>query len=103
MPSLEAYLDDFGVDYAVNNRLVRGLDYYTLTAFELKAQGIGAMIRLAAVVGTMVWLEISADTDQPGIGFGIGLERIQLILEHQNIEVTTLAPLDVYFVALGEE
>ncbi|KAJ3195688.1 hypothetical protein HK101_011352 [Irineochytrium annulatum] len=99
---LQAYLDDFGVDYAVNNRLVRGLDYYTLTAFELKAQGIGAIDtvggggRYNGLVGDI------GGPDQPGIGFGIGLERIQLILEHQNIEVTTLAPLDVYFVALGE-
>ncbi|CAH1204620.1 histidine--tRNA ligase [Paenibacillus sp. JJ-223] len=100
--TLKSYLEDFGVDYAVNHRLVRGLDYYTLTAFELKAQGIGAIDtvggggRYNGLVGDI------GGPDQPGIGFGIGLERIQLILEHQNIEVSNLAPLDVYFVALGE-
>ena len=40
--------------------------------------------------------------DQPGIGFGIGLERIQLILEHQHVELVQLKPLDVYLVGLGE-
>jgi histidyl-tRNA synthetase len=40
--------------------------------------------------------------DQPGIGFGIGLERIQLILEHQGIDLSGVKPLDVYLVALGE-
>ncbi|MGG4131477.1 histidine--tRNA ligase [Paenibacillus illinoisensis] len=99
---VQGFLDDFGVDYAVNNRLVRGLDYYTMTAFELKAQGIGAIDtvggggRYNGLVGDI------GGPDQPGIGFGIGLERIQLILEHQNINVSALTPLDVYFVALGE-
>lgn len=99
---VQGFLDDFGVDYEVNTRLVRGLDYYTMTAFELKAQGIGAIDtvggggRYNGLVGDI------GGPDQPGIGFGIGLERIQLILEHQNIDVSALTPLDVYFVALGE-
>ncbi|MEC0124784.1 histidine--tRNA ligase [Paenibacillus pabuli] len=99
---VQSLLKDFDVDYTVNTRLVRGLDYYTMTAFELKAQGIGAIDtvggggRYNGLVGDI------GGPDQPGIGFGIGLERIQLILEHQNIDVSALAPLDVYFVALGE-
>ena len=99
---VQGFLNDFGVDYEVNTRLVRGLDYYTMTAFELKAQGIGAIDtvggggRYNGLVGDI------GGPDQPGIGFGIGLERIQLILEHQNIDVSALTPLDVYFVALGE-
>ncbi|MFC9712786.1 histidine--tRNA ligase [Paenibacillus sp. NPDC056933] len=99
---VQSLLEDFDVDYTVNTRLVRGLDYYTMTAFELKAQGIGAIDtvggggRYNGLVGDI------GGPDQPGIGFGIGLERIQLILEHQNIDVSALAPLDVYFVALGE-
>ncbi|MFB5762164.1 histidine--tRNA ligase [Paenibacillus medicaginis] len=96
------YLTDMGVEYKLNHRLVRGLDYYTMTAFELKAEGIGAIDtiggggRYNGLVGEL------GGPDQPGIGFGIGLERIQLILEHQSIGLDAVKPLDVYLVALGE-
>lgn len=95
-------LDAMGVEYTVNPRLVRGLDYYTLTAFEFKAEGIGAIDtiggggRYNGLVGEL------GGPDQPGIGFGIGLERIQLILEHQGVQLNEAKPLDVYMVALGE-
>lgn len=99
---VKTYLDAMEVEYEVNPRLVRGLDYYTHTAFEFKAQGIGAIDtvggggRFNGLVGEI------GGPDQPGIGFGIGLERIMLILEHQNIELNAVKPLDVYLVGLGE-
>ncbi|CAM2849169.1 histidine--tRNA ligase [Paenibacillus sediminis] len=99
---VKQYLTAMEVDYIINPRLVRGLDYYTHTAFELKAQGIGA---IDTIGGGGRYNGLVADVggpDQPGVGLGIGLERIQLILEHQQIEVTTQKPLDVYLVALGE-
>lgn len=96
------HLDDMGVEYTINPRLVRGLDYYTHTAFEYKAAGIGSIDtvggggRYNGLVGEI------GGPDQPGIGFGIGLERLLLILEHQQAEMDTGKPLDVYLVALGE-
>lgn len=99
---VQQYLTDMGVEYKLNHRLVRGLDYYTMTAFELKAEGIGAIDtiggggRYNGLVGEL------GGPDQPGIGFGIGLERIQLILEHQSVGLEAVKPLDVYLVALGE-
>lgn len=90
------------VDYDVNPRLVRGLDYYTHTAFEYKAAGIGA---IDTVGGGGRYNGLVADVggpDQPGIGLAIGLERIQLILENQEVDVEAYKPIDVYFVALGE-
>lgn len=90
------------VDYVINHRLVRGLDYYTHTAFEYKAQGIGA---IDTIGGGGRYNGLVADVggpDQPGIGFGLGLERVALILEKQEIEIGGIKPLDVYFVALGE-
>ncbi|MFB5678730.1 histidine--tRNA ligase [Paenibacillus terreus] len=99
---VQQYLTDMGVEYRLNHRLVRGLDYYTMTAFELKAEGIGAIDtiggggRYNGLVGEL------GGPDQPGIGFGIGLERIQLILEHQSVGLDAVKPLDVYLVALGE-
>jgi len=99
---VKRYLTDMDVDFEVNHRMVRGLDYYTHTAFEYKAQGIGAIDtiggggRYNGLVGEI------GGPDQPGIGFGLGLERILLILEKQEIELNAVKPLDVYFVALGE-
>ncbi|WP_170308084.1 histidine--tRNA ligase [Paenibacillus dakarensis] len=99
---VKGYLEGMGVEYEINPRLVRGLDYYTHTAFEFKAQGIGAIDtvggggRFNGLVGQF------GGPDQPGIGFAFGLERIMLILEHQNIELNAVKPLDVYLVALGE-
>lgn len=99
---VKAYLTSMEVDFKVNHRLVRGLDYYTHTAFEYKAQGIGAIDtiggggRYNGLVGEI------GGPDQPGIGFGIGLERILLILDKQEIDLQAVKPLDVYLVALGE-
>ncbi|GIO34880.1 MULTISPECIES: histidine--tRNA ligase [Paenibacillus] len=99
---VKRYLSDMDVDFVVNHRLVRGLDYYTHTAFEYKAQGIGAIDtiggggRYNGLVGEV------GGPDQPGIGLGLGLERILLILEKQEIELNAVKPLDVYFIALGE-
>ncbi|WP_379134980.1 histidine--tRNA ligase [Paenibacillus sp. sgz500958] len=97
------HLDVMGVEYTVNTRLVRGLDYYTHTAFEYKAAGIGSIDTVGGGGRYNGLVEEVGGPDQPGIGFGIGLERILLILENQKVELDAVKPLDVYFVALGEE
>ncbi|NGM81898.1 histidine--tRNA ligase [Paenibacillus sp. 7124] len=100
---VRAHLDAMGVDYAVNTRLVRGLDYYTHTAFEYKAAGIGSIDTVGGGGRYNGLVSEIGGPDQPGIGLGIGLERIQLILENQKVELEASRPLDVYLVALGEE
>lgn len=99
---VKAYLTDMDIPFEINSRLVRGLDYYTHTAFEFKAEGIGAIDtiggggRYNGLVGEI------GGPDQPGVGFGLGLERTVLILEHQQSGEAAAQPLDVYLVALGE-
>ncbi len=96
------HLTAMEVPYCVNERLVRGLDYYTHTAFEYKAQGIGA---IDTIGGGGRYNKLVAEVggpDQPGIGFGIGMERLQLILASQEVEVPAVKPIDVYLVAIGE-
>ncbi|NUU59867.1 histidine--tRNA ligase [Paenibacillus agri] len=100
---VKQHLDTMGVDYSINTRLVRGLDYYTHTAFEYKAAGIGSIDTVGGGGRYNGLVEQIGGPDQPGIGFGIGLERILLILEHQKVELESSKPLDVYFVALSEE
>ncbi|MBW4080227.1 histidine--tRNA ligase [Paenibacillus sp. S150] len=99
---VKAHLDVMGVEYSINPRLVRGLDYYTHTAFEYKAAGIGSIDTVGGGGRYNGLVEEIGGPDQPGIGFGIGLERILLILENQGVELEAAKPLDVYFVALGE-
>lgn len=99
---VQGYLDAMNIEYEINPRLVRGLDYYTHTAFEFKAQGIGAIDTVGGGGRFNGLVDQIGGPDQPGIGFGIGLERIQLILEHQGIDLAGVKPLDVYLVALGE-
>jgi len=95
-------LTKMGIEYRVNHRLVRGLDYYTHTAFEFKAGGIGAIDtiggggRYNGLVGEI------GGPDQPGVGLGLGLERALLVLEAQGVEVPGTEPLDVYVIGLGE-
>ncbi|SYX82285.1 histidine--tRNA ligase [Paenibacillus alvei] len=100
---VKQHLTAMGVEYEVNHRLVRGLDYYTHTAFEYKAQGIGA---IDTVGGGGRYNGLVADIggpEQTGIGFGIGMERIVLLLDKQGIACNEQPPLDIYLVGLGEQ
>lgn len=99
---VKEYLTSMEVDYVVNHRLVRGLDYYTHTAFEYKAQGIGAIDTIGGGGRYNGLVSEIGGPDQPGIGFGLGMERILLILDKQEIELHAVNPLDVYLIALGD-
>jgi histidyl-tRNA synthetase len=100
--AVQDHLAAMNIPYRINPRLVRGLDYYTHTAFEYKAAGIGAIDtiggggRYNGLVGQI------GGNDQPGVGLGLGLERTLLILQAQGVELPTARPLDVYLIGLGE-
>ncbi|GIP31427.1 histidine--tRNA ligase [Paenibacillus sp. J2TS4] len=95
-------LSAMNIPYRINPRLVRGLDYYTHTAFEYKAGGIGAIDtiggggRFNGLVGDV------GGQDQPGVGLGLGLERTLLVLEAQQVNVPGGEPIDVYLLPMGE-
>lgn len=95
-------LDAMGIPYRINPRLVRGLDYYTHTAFEYKAQGIGSIDTVGGggrYNGLVA--EIGGD-DRPGVGLGIGLERTLLLLESQSARPDADTGVDVYVIGFGE-
>ncbi len=101
---LKQYLDILQIPYIVNPRLVRGLDYYTLTAFEfitnvdgVHAGTIGGGGRYNRLVNELGGPEL------PGIGFGIGLERVLLACEQQQVPIPEEPGLDCYLVVLDEE
>ena len=86
---LRGLLDALGEPYTINFRLVRGIDYYTKTVFEVWAEGIGAQ---AAVCGGGRYDGLSEALDGPsvpGVGFGSGIERIVLGLQEQEIGSAT--------------
>ncbi|WP_293769300.1 histidine--tRNA ligase [uncultured Corynebacterium sp.] len=96
-------LDDMGVEYAINPRMVRGLDYYTKTCFEfvhplLGAQsGMGGGGRYDGLMSQLGGQELS------GIGFGLGVDRTVLALEAEGIALDGIDErVAVYGVAMGE-
>ncbi len=100
--TLRGYLDGLGRPYTLNSRLVRGLDYYTKTVFEVWAEGIGAQ---AAVCGGGRYdglMELLEGPATPGIGFAAGLERAVLVLKAQDIAPPPLPEPPVFIVYMGE-
>ena len=100
--SVKSALQTIGIEFVINPRMVRGLDYYTRTTFEfvhplLGAQsGIGGGGRYDGLMSELGGSEMS------GIGFGLGIDRTVLALEAENVAVTTGDQIQIYFVALGE-
>ena len=100
--TLREYLDLLGRRYTINHRLVRGLDYYTKTVFEVWAAGIGAQ---AAVCGGGRYdglAELLGGPPTPGVGVAVGIERIILVMKDLEVEVPPLPGLAVYLAHLGQ-
>ncbi|WP_139490349.1 histidine--tRNA ligase [Brevibacillus dissolubilis] len=91
-----SYLEGLGIPYNVNPRLVRGLDYYTRTAFEIKMAEIGAVETLCGGGRYNGLVAELGGEDSPGIGFAFGVERLLLALEKQNIEIPVATGIDCY-------
>ncbi len=99
--SVQQGLSVLGVDFIVDETLVRGLDYYTNTAFEIVAKGIGAQSSIGGGGRYDGLVEEIGGASTPGIGYALGLERIILTMEQQGIEFRTEPAFDV-FVAVQD-
>lgn len=100
---LRGYLDLLGRRYVINHRLVRGLDYYTKTVFEVWAAGIGAQ---SAVCGGGRYdglAELLGGPPTPGVGFGSGLERIVMAMKYFGVQVPPLPSPTVFVAHLGPQ
>jgi histidyl-tRNA synthetase len=97
--AVKAGLESVGVPYAVDQRLVRGLDYYTLTVFEAKSAALGAQDTVGGGGRYNGLVSELGGPEMPGIGFGSGVERILLAANAPEEG----AKLDVYFVTLVPE
>lgn len=102
---VKTYLDKMNIPYTVDKNLVRGLDYYNHTAFEImsEAEGFGAITTLAGGGRYNGLVEDLGGPDTPGIGFGMGLERLLMALKAENITLPVEEKLECFLVAFGED
>jgi len=101
LAQLRRYLDALERPYTLNHRLVRGLDYYTKTVFQVWAQGIGAQNAICGGGRYDGLAEELGGPHTPGIGFGSGMERIVLNMKQLGIRVPGLATPQVALVYAG--
>ena len=95
-------LDLLKVEYKVNSFMVRGLDYYTRTTFELLTDNLGAQSAVGAGGRYDGLVRQLGGPDVPGIGFALGMERLALLMEQQGLSRRE-TKVDVFIAALGDE
>lgn len=99
---VQSLLREAGVEFELDPRLVRGLDYYTKTAFEIKYAPLGAQSAVAGGGRYDGLIEEMGGNPTPAVGFATGLERVLLALEKQGLLPETEKRTDAFVVALGE-
>ena len=95
-------LETLGIPYVIDTKMVRGLDYYNHTIFEFITKVDKAELTICAGGRYDGLVEYFGGPETPGFGFGLGLERLLLILEKQGIELPVDSQMDVYIAVLGE-
>ena len=101
--AVKRYLAALEIPYSVDSRLVRGLDYYTNTAFEIQYPPLGAQSAICGGGRYDGLVEDVGGPSTPGIGFAVGLERLLLALEMQKLIPEPANRKKVYIVTLGED
>ncbi|CAM3048237.1 histidine--tRNA ligase [Moritella viscosa] len=95
-------LDSAGVNYQINDRLVRGLDYYNYTVFEWVTESLGAQGTVCGGGRYDGLVEQLGGKATPAVGFALGIERLVLLLETLELTTDIAGAVDVYIAALGE-
>ena len=100
--SVKACLDAAGAEYVVDPDIVRGLDYYTGTVFEVISNRIGAQGAVCAGGRYNGLIEELGGQSIPAVGFGMGMERLLAVMEANEVEFPKPPAVKVYFAAMGE-
>ncbi len=98
---VQQQLSTLDIDFSINPRLVRGLDYYTHTAFEIMSDDLGAQATVCGGGRYDGLVQQLGGPDVPAIGFAIGLERLTILL--QQLQTTPTPDLDFYIVSRGKK
>ncbi|MDR0921893.1 MAG: histidine--tRNA ligase [Lactobacillales bacterium] len=100
---VKTLLEALNIEYVIDTNMVRGLDYYNHTIFEIMSDAIGNTQTTIAAGGRYDSLvEYFGGPETPGFGFAMGIERVLLTLEAEGVEIPTGNELDIYVVGLGE-
>lgn len=96
-------LTAMGIEYVVNPRIVRGLDYYTKTAFEFVSNSIGAQGTVCGGGRYDNLCEELGGPPIPGVGFGLGIERLLMLMDANGVEIPEPSPVEVFIVTMGDK
>ena len=99
---VKGYLDQLGITYQVNPRMVRGLDYYTGTTFEFIHEGLGAQSGIGGGGRYDGLMEILGGQALSGIGFGLGVDRALLAAQAEGVLVENQFSSDLFIIPLGD-
>lgn len=99
---VKSYLDQLGIAYQVNPRMVRGLDYYTGTTFEFIHEGLGAQSGIGGGGRYDGLMEILGGQALSGIGFGLGVDRALLAAQAEGVLVENQFSSDLFIIPLGD-
>lgn len=100
---LKSYLQAMNINYEIDPTIVRGLDYYNRTAFEIISKEIGSQGTVCGGGRYDGLIEEVGGPSTPGVGFGLGIERLLLTLENNNIEIPCPRGTDIFIVTIGEK
>ncbi|HLR03794.1 MAG TPA: histidine--tRNA ligase [Virgibacillus sp.] len=102
---VKQYLEMMDIPYTVDKNLVRGLDYYNHTAFEImsEADGFGAITTLLGGGRYNHLTQELGGPDVPGIGFGMGMERLMLAMEAEGVDIPVDRELDTFIITMGND
>ena len=98
---VQEYLTALGIEYELDPGLVRGLDYYTRTVFEFPSKSLGFALGGGGRYDGLV--EEMGGSPTPGLGFGLGMDRIMLALEEGRVEFPEEDKCEVYIAAMGDK
>lgn len=98
---VRSLLEELGIPCVINSRLVRGLDYYTHTVFEIQSEHLGAQATVCAGGRYDGLVSQLGGAETPAVGWAMGLERLVILL--QQLEQTSSSEIDFYVVSRGEK
>ncbi|MGN0659824.1 MAG: histidine--tRNA ligase [Emergencia sp.] len=96
-------LDALGIEYVVDPRIVRGLDYYTKTAFEFVTDSNGTQGTVCGGGRYDHLIEEIGGPPIPGVGFGLGIERLLMLMEERGIDIPQPEPVKAFIAVMGDD
>ncbi len=100
--SVKSYLDIMGIEYTVNPKIVRGLDYYTKTVFEFITKELGAQGTICGGGRYDGLIEELGGKSMPSLGLAIGLERVLMLMDTQKVNIPDDKACELFIAYIGE-